>query len=155
MAICLVFLLIYRVSALRRRLAHVAGPRLAHTLAHAHVAPRAVATRTSQNVQKQYFETKQTRTTQNVWRDVVRPSRCNAFAIARCLVSHVVLLRTLQVMVNARGKQDVRVLHSSRFVCDAALTQQAALRFVHCLFVNLTVCPESASKNKSGLKVQR
>ena len=56
-----VFLLIYRVSALRR-LAHVAGQRLAHT-----PGPRP---------QK----------TQNVWRDVVRPSRCNAFAIARFLV---------------------------------------------------------------------
>jgi len=39
-----------------------------------------------QNVRKQYFQTKQTRKTQNVWRDVVGPSRCNAFAIARFLV---------------------------------------------------------------------
>ena len=46
----------------------------------------AVARRTSQNVRKQYFQTKQTRKTQNVWCDVVRPSRCNAFAIARFLV---------------------------------------------------------------------
>ena len=47
----------------------------------------AVGRRTSQNVRKQYFQTKQTRKAHNVWRDVVRPSRCNAFAIARFLVS--------------------------------------------------------------------
>ena len=42
--------------------------------------------RTSQNVRKQYFQTKQARKTQNVWRNVVRRSRCNAFAITRFLV---------------------------------------------------------------------
>ena len=46
----------------------------------------AVAMRTSQNVRKQYFQTKQPRKTQNVWCNVVRRSRCNAFAIARFLV---------------------------------------------------------------------
>ena len=45
-----------------------------------------VGRRTSQNARKQYFQTKQTRKTQNVWRDVVRPSRCDAFAIACFLV---------------------------------------------------------------------
>ena len=45
----------------------------------------AVARRTSQNVRKQYFQTKQSRKTENIWRDVVRLSRCNAFAIARFL----------------------------------------------------------------------
>ena len=48
----------------------------------------AVARHTSQNVRKQYFQTKQARKTQNVWRNVVRRSRCNAFAIARFLVLH-------------------------------------------------------------------
>ena len=53
----------------------------------------AVARRTSQNVGKQYFQTKQTRKkTQNVWRDVVRPSRRNDFAIARFLVCPKILL---------------------------------------------------------------
>jgi len=46
----------------------------------------AVARRTSQNDRKQYFQTTQTRKTR---RDVVRPSRCNAFAIARFLVVDV------------------------------------------------------------------
>ena len=49
----------------------------------------AVARRTSQNVRKQYFQTKQARKTQNVWRNVVRRLRCNAFAIARFLVLHL------------------------------------------------------------------
>ena len=48
----------------------------------------AVARCTSQNVRKQYFQIKQTRNTQNAWRDVVLPSRCNAFAIARFLVKY-------------------------------------------------------------------
>ena len=37
----------------------------------------------------QYFQSKRTRKTLNVWRDVVRPWRCNAFAIARFLVSNI------------------------------------------------------------------
>ena len=79
--ICLVFLLIYRVTAWAHGAsAHHAIARGGRRL-HA-----AVARRTSQNVRKQYFQIKQTRKTQNVWRDVVRPSRCNAFAIAHFLV---------------------------------------------------------------------
>jgi len=37
-------------------------------------------------VHKQYFQNKKKRKTQHVWPDVVRPSRCNAFAIVRFLV---------------------------------------------------------------------
>ena len=59
----------------------------------------AVARRTSQNVRKQYFQTKQTRKTQNVWRDVVRPSRCNAFAIACFLVLVIVVVVIIVVVV--------------------------------------------------------
>ena len=58
----------------------------------------AVARRTSQNVPKQYVQTKQTRKTQNVWRDVVRPSRFNAFfAIARFLVIITVVVVVVAV----------------------------------------------------------
>jgi len=38
---------------------------------------------------KTIFSNQTTRKTQNDWRDLVRPSRCNAFAIARFLVSSV------------------------------------------------------------------
>ena len=82
--ICVVFLLIFRVSAWSFR-----PPRVARGGRRLRVA---VAIGTSQNVRKQYFQTKQTWNTQNVWRDVVRPSRCNAFAIACFLVCFVLSL---------------------------------------------------------------
>ena len=41
---------------------------------------------TSQNTENNIFKPNKPEKNQNVWRDVVRPSRCNAFAIARFLV---------------------------------------------------------------------
>ena len=48
-----------------------------------------VARRTSQNVRKQYFQTKQARKTQNVWRNVVRRLRC----FCNCRLSSLLLTR--------------------------------------------------------------
>ena len=53
---------------------------------HGHVASNGCQA----EVHKQYFQNKKKpRKPQNVWRDVVRASRCNAFAIARFLVFNV------------------------------------------------------------------
>ena len=64
---------------------------------HGHVARngcQAEVHKTSENI----FKPNKPKKTQNIWRDVVRPSRCNAFAIARFLVITVSARRTYTPM---------------------------------------------------------
>ena len=90
----------------------------------------AVAIGTSQNVRKQYFQAKQTRKIQNVWRDVVRPSRCIAFAIARFLV--IIIINRCVVMCIAVGSDNRSTSRHHRNV-----TQTSRLRHAEHLQVEM------------------
>ena len=87
---CLVFLLIYRVGAWRLRPPRARVVRGGSTWR----LPGALRKTSENNIFKPNKPE-----TQNVWRDVVRPSRCNAFAIARfvvCIFCHFPIFLSYQ-----------------------------------------------------------
>ena len=92
----------------RQRVEKYARPTwLAHAwstrLAHAHVAPRGRCHADFAKRSKTIFSNKTNPKNSEVWCDVVRPSRCNAFAIARFLVEFMKLEKDKRCVASFRN----------------------------------------------------